>query len=265
MAQILCFTILTFLSSSAFSDDARLDSQHARDTVTFDRYDWGGDWLDSDGDCLNTRAEMLAERSEAEITVDSCIVRGGEWTSAYTGLTFNRASDVAIDHVVPLKHAHGAGGAKWPALLKRIFANDAENLLIVDDAIISSKGAKAPHEWMPPNRAYWCEYLARWQVVKQKYRLLQSQEELQFLSSHQCNQAAGQSGLSLPDRSTTESRCSQEMRLYQVKKGDTLYSISKQFPISIEQLQEMIGTGILQESDVLTLPANTGTQSCTNG
>ena len=264
MVKILCFAMLTFLSTAAFSE-ARLDSQHSQDTIPFDRYDWGGDWLDSDGDCLNTRAELLAERSESEVTIDRCIVRNGEWTCPYTGLTFYRASDVAIDHVVPLKHAHGAGGARWPALLKRIFANDTENLLIVDGAIISSKGANAPHEWMPENEAYWCEYLAKWQAVKQKYRLLQSQEELQFLADHQCNQAASQGQLSLPGKSATESRCTQEIRAYQVKKGDTLYSLSKRFPISIEQLQEMIGTEILQENDVLALPANTGTQSCNSG
>jgi len=48
------------------------------------------------------------------------------------------------------------GGDSWYESLRTKFANDSENLLVVDDATNQSKSAKAPHEWLPPQENYWC-------------------------------------------------------------------------------------------------------------
>ena len=63
-----------------------------------------------------------------------CNVTWGEWLGPYTGEMFTEASDVDIDHIVPLAHAHRNGGTAWSRTLKRQFANDPMNLLVVDDA-----------------------------------------------------------------------------------------------------------------------------------
>jgi CRISPR/Cas system Type II protein with McrA/HNH and RuvC-like nuclease domain len=84
---------------------------------------------------------------------------------------------VDIDHVVPLAHAHRHGAADWTRAQRRAFANDFDNLLVVDDAANQSKSDQAPHEWLPPNEDYWCEYGKRWQRVKDKYRLHYSNRE----------------------------------------------------------------------------------------
>jgi len=60
-------------------------------------------------------------------------VSHGLWVDSYTGMTFTQASDLYIDHVVPLAHAHRTGGANWSREQKRRFANDPDNLLAVDD------------------------------------------------------------------------------------------------------------------------------------
>jgi len=86
-----------------------------------------------------------------------------------SGKQLTRASDLDVDHVIPLKWAHDHGGGAWSAAKKEIFANDAINLLVVDDGLNQKKGAKGPDEWLPPNRAFRCEYLFIWEQVLEKY------------------------------------------------------------------------------------------------
>ena len=95
----------------------------------------------------------------------------GSWRGPYTGKVMNKASDLDIDHIVPLSHAHKTGGSGWTRSQKRQFANDPENLLAVDDSTNQAKGDKSPARWKPPNKAYWCEYGTHWRGVKRKYGL----------------------------------------------------------------------------------------------
>ena len=139
----------------------------------YNRKDWPH-WIDADGDCQNTRQEILIATSRVPVKFkDSrqCTVVSGEWFSVYTGKTITKASDVDIDHIVPLAHAHRHGADKWTRDQRRVFANDFENLLVVDDSVNQSKGDQAPHEWLPPREDYWCEYGRGWQRIKEKYRL----------------------------------------------------------------------------------------------
>ena len=41
-----------------------------------------------------------------------------------------------------------------------------------------SKGARDPASWMPPNRSYWCKYLADWVSVKKKWGLAMDIKEV---------------------------------------------------------------------------------------
>jgi len=59
----------------------------------------------------------------------------------------------------------------------RVFANDYENLLVVHDATNQAKSDKAPHEWLPPMKSFWCEYGKHWERIKDKYGLRFSSEE----------------------------------------------------------------------------------------
>jgi hypothetical protein len=139
----------------------------------YNRKDWPH-WIDSDYDCQNTRQELLIATSTSSVTFTKqkgCTVKAGQWYGVYTGQTFTLASDVDIDHVVPLAHAHRSGGYAWTRNQRRAFANDPLNLLAVDDSTNQAKSDKAPHEWMPPRKDYWCEYVDRWQRVKEKYGL----------------------------------------------------------------------------------------------
>lgn len=136
----------------------------------YDRDDWPH-WSDDDGDCMNTRHEMLLAQADGDVNLspDGCYVSTGTWFGPFSGKIYHRASDLDVDHVIPLKWAHDHGGAFWSTAQKQQFANDPLNLLVVDDGLNQSKGAKGPSEWMPPNQGYRCEYLARWGLVLDRY------------------------------------------------------------------------------------------------
>lgn len=145
----------------------------------YNRKDWPH-WIDEDKDCQNTRQELLIATSKKPVQFKNskhCTVTQGEWHEVYTGKTFTKASDVDIDHIVPLAHAHRHGADKWTKAQRKQFANDFENLLVADDAVNQSKSDQAPNEWLPPLKSYWCEYGKRWELIKEKYKLWYGSQE----------------------------------------------------------------------------------------
>lgn len=143
---------------------------HAAD---YNRSDWGG-WQDYDRDCQNTRHELLISRSLVAVAFTSdtgCYVSDGAWQGPFTGRVFIEARQVDVDHIIALRYAHEHGGADWPPLLKTVFANDPENLLIVERGENRSKGWRGPSGYMPPDQGYHCEYARLWLHLLRKYEL----------------------------------------------------------------------------------------------
>jgi len=184
---VLLFPLLTMLSSCALEkrdispqpESTANYAEHPTPATPYNRKDWPH-WIDADRDCQNTRQELLIATSRKPVEFkDSkhCTVISGEWYGVYTGKTFTKASDVDVDHIVPLAHAHRHGAENWTKEQRKAFANDFENLLVVSDSINKSKSDKAPHEWLPPLKSYWCEYGKRWERIKEKYRLWYSSQE----------------------------------------------------------------------------------------
>jgi len=133
-----------------------------------------GDWIDADGDCQDTRTEVLVRQADGPITWEGdrrCEIESGTWHGPYTGRTFRDPSNLHIDHLVPLAEAHESGAAAWPAKRKRAFANSPKNLIVVEAGANMSKGAEGPTEWLPPAQGYHCEYVERWVEVKEKWGL----------------------------------------------------------------------------------------------
>jgi len=181
------FVYLLFILSSLLWLNACVS--HKSDDNTYKRTLYSH-WIDEDSDCQNVRHELLIATSTKAVTFTNnkqCTVKTGLWFDVYTGESFNLASDLDIDHIVPLAHAHYHGAANWDRKKRQAFANDLKNLLAVDDATNQEKSAKAPHQWMPARQAYWCEYLAKWQAVKNKYHLQYSQEERTFIKDNMQN------------------------------------------------------------------------------
>jgi len=138
----------------------------------YDRQAWKH-WIDTDGDCQNTRAEVLIAQAVQPpmLRANGCSVAAGSWRDPYSGVVFSDPSKLDIDHLVPLKWANDHGGGDWPAGKKRQFANDLQNLKAVDAHLNRQKGDKGPSEWMPPLQSFRCEYLADFTLVVSKYGL----------------------------------------------------------------------------------------------
>lgn len=145
----------------------------------YDRSDWPH-WTDADGDCQDTRAEVLITTSRVPVKFKrnrGCVVTWGQWLDPYTGQMFDKASDLDIDHIVPLKEAHVSGGYAWTREQRRAFANDPENLVPVSADANRQKGASDPSSWLPDPPEVQCQYLRQWVLIKEKYQLDADEKE----------------------------------------------------------------------------------------
>ncbi|KAK4501328.1 hypothetical protein PRZ48_007136 [Zasmidium cellare] len=137
-------------------------------------------WITIDGAC-NTREYVLKRDGSNVVTNSACTATSGTWYSDYDGETWTAASDVDIDHIVPLKEAWVSGAKDWTASQREAFANDVTRpqLLSVTDNVNQSKGDQDVAEWLPPREAYQCEYVRAYVQVKHYYGLSMDSAEKQ--------------------------------------------------------------------------------------
>lgn len=158
-------------------------------------------WVDADRDGCNTRAEVLKRSSTAAVTYSSgCTVATGRWTSTYDATTWTSASDVDIDHLVPLHEAWQSGAHRWTAAQRQAFANDLEHepaLVVMTSALNRSKGSRDPAEWLPP--AAQCTYLVAWASVKYRWSLTIDSREARVLGDR-LGGDCGNPALTLPGK-----------------------------------------------------------------
>ena len=130
------------------------------------------------GSC-DTRNYIL-ERDLVSITwrtSPNCTVATGVLNDPYTAkkIYFVRgvgtSNAVQIDHVVPVSDAWQKGAQKLSSSQRYSFYNDPLNLLAVDGISNMQKSDSDAASWLPPNRKYWCPYVARQIAVKYKYHL----------------------------------------------------------------------------------------------
>lgn len=161
--------------------------------TSYSREAFGPSWEDVDRNGCDTRNDIL-QRDLVQTRIDpgGCTVVSGTLNDPYTGKTiqFVRGKDtsaaVQIDHVVPLSYAWKNGASSWDAEKRLQFANDPDNLMAVDGPTNGSKSDKGPSEFMPPNEAYQCEYIGKFQAVTQKYDLTITSEDQQFIEKQKC-------------------------------------------------------------------------------
>ncbi|MET8853069.1 HNH endonuclease family protein [Amycolatopsis sp. NPDC004625] len=129
-------------------------------------------WIDQGNSC-NTREVVLKRDGTNVVTDSSCAATSGKWFSPYDGATWTAASDVDIDHVVPLADAWRTGASSWTTAQRQAYANDLTDpqLIAVTDNVNQEKGDKSPDAWKPPLVSYWCTYAKMWVAVKYKFKL----------------------------------------------------------------------------------------------
>jgi hypothetical protein len=141
----------------------------------FDRADWPH-WIDADGDCQDTRTEVLVQESlePPKLSADGCEVVAGRWYDPYTGRTFTDPRDLDVDHRVPLGEAHRSGADRWDRARRTAYANDLshpDTLIAVDRSANRSKADGDPLSWLPPAWGYRCAYVERWRDTKRRWGL----------------------------------------------------------------------------------------------
>lgn len=138
---------------------------------------FGESWPDTDGNGCDTRNDILVRDLQHVDRDGSCRVMSGTLVGPYTGkqIAFQRGQDtshlVQIDHVVALQNAWITGAQQTTYEARVALANDPLNLLAVDGPTNSSKGSSNAASWLPPNKAFRCDYVARQISVKASYGL----------------------------------------------------------------------------------------------
>lgn len=124
-------------------------------------------------------------------------VATGTLHDPYTSATvaFTRGAKIGeavqIDHIVPLAYAWDMGASAWPYRQRLRFANDPANLLAVAGQANQDKGDAGPSQWMPPNKAFACQYAVAYIAVVRGYGLRLDQPSADVLRTAAATCPAG--------------------------------------------------------------------------
>lgn len=151
------------------------------------RTEFYNNWPNVDGCSLR---QIIIKREVGDSAVmDGCDVVGGTFTEPYTGnvMTFYQKSDfskkIQIDHIVALSDAWQKG-AQYKSQDERYkMATDPLNLIAADSSANQQKSDGDAATWLPPNKAFRCQYVARQVSVKYKYGLWVTQAEHDAIAS----------------------------------------------------------------------------------
>ena len=149
------------------------------------RTEFYNNWPTVDGCSLRQR--IIRREFGDKAVLDGCTVVAGEFDEPYTGehQVFNDKTEVAkvqIDHVVALSDAWQKG-AQYLSVEKRYeIATDPLNLLAVDGPANQQKSDGDAATWLPSNKKFRCQYVARQVSVKYKYSLWVTEAEKDAIS-----------------------------------------------------------------------------------
>lgn len=162
-------------SKSALSVLGSLAVKGRAPKTGYARTQFGNGWATSGG--CDTRERILQRDLVNTVVSDGCKVMSGLLHDPYTGkdITFTRGVDtssaVQIDHVVALSDAWQTGAQQLTADQRQQLANDPLELLAVDGPANQQKSDGDAATWLPSNKPFRCQYVARQIAVKAKYSL----------------------------------------------------------------------------------------------
>jgi 5-methylcytosine-specific restriction endonuclease McrA len=187
-AQSAAVDLLSYMHSHI---DSHLPDSPDASVPKYDRKQHFGTWMhpDSSRACANTRELVLERDADRSVAIQyktpqNCIVTSGLWHDPYTGTDFQSATDIQIDHVVPLRAAYYAGAHAWSPAGRCNYANFTANnfhLMSVSGHENMAKGDRAPDGYMPPNREFQCQYVSNWMKIKLIWQLSASSDEVQAI------------------------------------------------------------------------------------
>ena len=148
----------------------------------YKRAQFGDGWAKL-GDCDTRNLILQRDLKNVVLEDDKCKVSTGALNDPYTGkaIAFARGAStsaaVQIDHVVALSNAWQTGAQQLSAERRVQLANDPLELLAVDGPANQQKGDGDAATWLPSNKPFRCQYIARQIAVKRKYALWVTEPE----------------------------------------------------------------------------------------
>ncbi|MBR3220371.1 HNH endonuclease [Candidatus Saccharibacteria bacterium] len=163
---------------------AKLEIKGRAPKTGYTREQFYNGWPNIDGCSLRQR---IIKRDFGDTAVmdtkNPCNVIAGSYNEPYTGIyvTFAERSEISknvqIDHVVALSDAWQKGAQNLTRDDRYNIATDPLNLLATDAAANMKKGDGDAATWLPANKKFRCQYVARQVSVKYKYSLWVTQAE----------------------------------------------------------------------------------------
>lgn len=153
----------------------------------YSRSEFGSGWATKNG--CDTRNIILNRDLKGSVVDKKCKVTSGKLNDPYTGKVINfdiknqKGDKVQIDHVVALSDAWQKG-AQLLSYQERVnLANDPVELLAVDGPANQQKSDGDAATWLPSNKSFRCQYVARQIAIKEKYSLWMTEPEYQAIKN----------------------------------------------------------------------------------
>lgn len=149
----------------------------------YNREEFYSGWPEIEGCSLRQKIMKREFGETAKLAENKCTVIAGEYDEPYTGehKVFSAKEElskgVQIDHVVALSDAWQKGAQNKTAEERYQMATDPLNLLAVDGKANQGKSDGDVATWLPTNKSFRCQYVARQISVKYKYGLWVTQAE----------------------------------------------------------------------------------------
>lgn len=147
----------------------------------YSREEFYNSWPTVDG--CNLRQRIIKREFGDSAVLDGCTVLAGEYEEPYSGeyKRFNSKEEISkgvqIDHVVALSDAWQKGAQYMDKETRYKIATDPLNLLAVDSSANQGKSDGDAATWLPKNKKFRCQYVARQVSVKYKYMLWVTEAE----------------------------------------------------------------------------------------
>ena len=151
----------------------------------YSREEFYDGWPNVDGCSLRQR--ILKRELGDSARLEGCNVVAGEYDEPYTGehivlTSREEVSKIQIDHVVALSDAWQKGAQYKDYETRNKIATDPLNLLAVDGAANKQKSDGDAATWLPKNKKFRCQYVARQISVKYKYSMWVTQAEKEAMA-----------------------------------------------------------------------------------
>ena len=168
-------------SGSALEILDKLEIKGRAPKTGYARTEFYNTWPNVNGCSLR---QIIIRREVGNAAVmDGCDVIAGTFTEPYTGETFTATAKsdfskgIQIDHIVALSDAWQKGAQNLSSDERYNLATDPLNLIAADASANQQKSDGDAATWLPPNKSFRCQYVARQVSVKYKYHLWLTEAE----------------------------------------------------------------------------------------